>query len=191
MISRRSRKILFVCALISSYVVIFPVSYVIIDSLWFTQPFNPIWQCGILLVWPDHVEVRSLQKISEVSPRPPNAGYTFNVPPDRQARIENQVRHAPTGDPEGAWSIRIKQLGADRQQIQLERWRDGFTGLIYEARPDRIIPLQSRHAGVLGATIVFYLDLFLWGTLWLAGRLLWRMVKHRRAHIGPLSHHLT
>ncbi|HEY6306444.1 MAG TPA: hypothetical protein VI488_08330 [Candidatus Angelobacter sp.] len=173
MISLRARKIVFIGALLLSFVGLLPGSALITDPL-FTHPFDPRWQYGVLLVWPDHIELRWVHSIAEVSPRSKDASYTFNVEPERQKWVEEQVRHAPSRNTGAAWSIRVKQLGPDRQQIQLELWKDGFTGLVYEARPDQIVPLRTRHAGPGSALIILYVHLLVWGTIWLAVWLVWR-----------------
>jgi hypothetical protein len=89
--SPRLRKILLIVVLVASFVGLFPVSILITDPL-FTLPFAPRWQCGILLVWPDHVELRLVHSISEVSPPPKNAGYSVNVSPERQAWVMEQAK---------------------------------------------------------------------------------------------------
>ena len=142
MSSPRTQRIVLIVLLIASFVSLFPISARITDPL-FTRPFRPDWPCGVLLVWPDHIELRLVHSISEVSPRPKDAGYTFNVSPDRQAWVEEQVRLSPATNAGSKWAIRVKQLGPNRQQIQLEAWRDGFSGLIYEARPDSICPFAQ------------------------------------------------
>src|SRR4029077_14389310 len=101
----------------------------------------------------DHVEARSFDDLSEVSPRPKNASYSFNVSPDRETWVREQVRKLPSPNGSAAWTIHVKQLGLSRQEIRLELMGDGITGLICEARPDEIIPLrrnlvcQSRSMG--------------------------------------------
>src|SRR5215831_2887012 len=138
MTSQRLKKIALVVGMIGSFVGLVPVSFVIVNPF-FTRPYDPHWPCGVLLVWPDHVEVRWVKNISEVSPRPPGESYTFNVPPDRQAWVEQQVRSIRPQNPDAVWAIRVKQIGPECQEIKLEIWRDGFTGLIYEAHPDKIV----------------------------------------------------
>jgi hypothetical protein len=122
-----------------------------------------------------------VHSISEVSPRPEDAGYTFNVSPDRQAWVEEQVRLSPATSAGSKWAIRVKQLGPNRQQIQLEAWRDGFTGLIYEAGPDSIRPLRTRHAGVLDSMTILGVHLVFWGSLVFLARLIHRLLQARQA----------
>jgi hypothetical protein len=150
-IASRTKKTVFVVLLVFSFIGLFPVSARLGDPL-FTYPFRTGWQYEypILLVWSDRVEIRWFHNISEVSPRPVGAGYTFNVPLERQAWVESKVRSTPA--PNGAdagWIIRVKQLGSSGQRIQLELMGDGITGLLYEVRGDEVIPLKSRLAGPL------------------------------------------
>ena len=139
MISLKARKIVLIALLVVSFISLLPISVRLGDPL-FTYPFRTGWQYDypVLLVWPDRVEVRWFHDISELSPRPLNAHYTFSVAPERQAWVENEVRSTP--GPNGAdsgWVIHVKQLGPSRQQIQLELLRNGITGLIYEVREDK------------------------------------------------------
>jgi hypothetical protein len=75
------KKVLVVVALVASFAILFPVSVHIADPF-FTHPFHKEWRHAVLLIWPDHVEARSFDHLSEVSPRAPNAGYTFNISPE-------------------------------------------------------------------------------------------------------------
>ena len=120
MLSPRLKKTALVVAMIGSFVGLVPVSVLIVDPF-FTRAYDPHWPCGVLLVWPDHVEVRWVKNISEVSPRPPGESYTFNVPPDRQAWVEQQVRSIRPQNPDAVWAIRVKQIGPERQEIKARR----------------------------------------------------------------------
>jgi hypothetical protein len=145
------KKILLIVLLVASFIGLFPISVRMADPL-FTHPFRTGWQYKypVLLVWPDHVEMRWFSNISEVSPRPKAEGYTFNVAADREAWIENKVRSTPSPNGNAAWIIHVKQLGHSRQQIQLELLGDAITGIVYEAGPEEIVPLGSRLAGPKG-----------------------------------------
>jgi hypothetical protein len=167
-ISSRGTKIIRVVLLVASFIALFPLSIRLSDPL-FTHSFRTGWQYEypVLLVWPDHVEMRWFHYISEVSPRSKDAGYTFNVAPERQAWVEKNVRSAPA--PHGAdasWIIHVKQIGPSRQQIQLELLGDGITGIVYEAGPEKILPLRSRLIGPAGALVILAVNLFLWGGFW-------------------------
>lgn len=176
-------KILRITMLTASFIGLFPISIRLADPLFFTHPFRTGWQYEypVLLVWPDHVEMRWFHSLSEVSPRPKDAGYTFNVAPERQAWIEKEVRRtsAPNAADAG-WQIYVKQLGPARQQIQLELMGDGITGVIYEARPDEIIPLRSRLAGPLSSLAILIVHLPLWGGFYLLASSISRLLMRKR-----------
>ena len=180
MTSTRVGKIVVSVFMAVSFVGLFPISVRLADPF-FTHPFRTGWQYQypVLLVWPDHVEMRWFHDLSEVSPRPRDAGYTFNVAPERQHWVEQQVRSTrlPKGLDAG-WVINVKQIGPSEQQIELEMLGDGITGLIYEAEPDVIVPLKSRLTGAGGSMIVLIVHLLAWGfsvlLLWLVSRALGR-----------------
>jgi hypothetical protein len=179
-ISSRGTKIIRVVLLVASFIGLFPLSIRLADPL-FTHPFHTGWQYEypVLLVWPDHVEMRWFHDISEVSPRSKDAAYTFNVAPERQAWVEKNVRSTPA--PHGAdasWIIHVKQTGPSRQQIQLELLGDGITGIIYEAGSEEIVPLRSRDIGPAGAFAVLAVHLLLWGGFWVLLLLVPRLLAH-------------
>ncbi len=168
--------------LIASFICLFPISIRIADPF-FTHPFQRSWpyRYPILLVWPDHVEMRWVHDLSEVSPRPKGESYTFTVPPERQAWVESKVRNTASPSGNAAWVIHVRQLGAARQQIQLELLGDGITGMIYEARPDEIVPLRLRLAGPGGAFVMLGVQLLLLGGLWILVWFIRRLMPlHRR-----------
>lgn len=178
MASSRVKRIVLVVALIMSFVTCFPLSVRIADPV-FTHQFRTGWQYPILLVWPDHVEMRWVRDVSEVSPRPKGPGsYTFNVEPQRQAWVESKVRNTPSPNGHAGWIIHVKQLGPSRQRIQLELLGDGITGIIYEARSEEIVPLRSRASGPAGALTILAVQLLVWGGPWLLG---WSI--HRKRHV--------
>lgn len=157
---------------------LFPVSVRVADPL-FTRPFQTGWQYSypVLLVWSDHVEIRSFRDLSEISPRPGDAKYTFNVAPERQRWVEQEVRRIPL--PKGVdagWVIHVKQIGPSKQWIELEALGDGIRGLVYEARPDSIAPLKSRLAGPGGSFIVLAAHLLIWGSFWLIAWIAFRFL---------------
>jgi hypothetical protein len=177
-IASRAKKPILIVFLVASFIGLFPVSIRLADPL-FTDPFRTggQYEYPVLLVWSDHVEMRWFHNISEVSPRPKDAAYTFNVSPERQIWVESRVRSmpAPNGGDAG-WIIHIKQIGPSRQQIQLELLGDGINGVVYEAGPEKIVPLQSRAIGPAGALVILAVHLLLWGGLclliWFVSRLL-------------------
>lgn len=159
----RNKKF-YVGLLIISFFALFPLSVWLADPL-FTHPFptGQQFQYPILLIWPAHVEIRLVTSIAEVSPRPANAGYTFIVPADRQAWVETEVRNTRAPRSDAAWDLRVDQLGGGRQRIRLELLGDGVNGIIYEARPDEIVPLASRLTGPFGAYTILAVHLLVWG----------------------------
>jgi hypothetical protein len=180
-ISSKAKKIVLIALLAVSFIGLFPIAARLGDPL-FTYPFRTGWQYEypVLLVWPDHIEMHWFHDISEVSPRPANAPYTFNVAPERQAWVENKVRSTPA--PNGAdagWIIHVKQFGLSRQQIQLELMGDGIIGLVYEVRGDEIVPLRSRLAGPLSSFSILFVLLLLWGGFWLLVWLVSHLVKRQ------------
>jgi|HubBroStandDraft_1064217.scaffolds.fasta_scaffold109621_2 hypothetical protein len=175
------KKTLLVVLMICSFPVLLLISVRIADPF-FSKRFNPRSPHIVLLVWPDHVEIRQVESISEVSPRPPNAGYVFSVPPERVAWIEEQVRKIPppSPDPDSAWLIRVRQVTRDRQQIQLEAWwKNEFRGMIYEATRNEIVPLKTRTASIGEAVQIGGIDFAVWCGAWITVWLVWRLVAKR------------
>jgi hypothetical protein len=159
----RMRKLLSVAIALVVMVALFPLSWRLADPL-FSRPFPqfPI-ELPVLLIWPDHVEIRMVGNIAEVSPLHKDAPYKFRIDPDRQAWVEAAVRAIPTGNPQkSSWTIHIKQLGAGRQRVELEAMGDGISGMIYEAQSNEIVPLRWRYTGPGGAFVVIgiYVGLF-------------------------------
>jgi hypothetical protein len=81
----------------------------------------------------------------------------------------------------------VKQLGPQRQQIQLELLGDGILGIIYEATPDKIIPLRTRLTGPGGAFIALKFQVLLWGGFWLVVRLIYLLMKKYRRQFLSVS----
>src|SRR5260370_24923164 len=106
MTSPRLRKILVITLGIVSFVALFPLS-IRFSYLLFTRPFKPEWDYPILLVWPDHIEVRWTHSISEGSPRSKGETYTFNVPTERQAWGAEPVRKIRHPGPEVGLVIQV------------------------------------------------------------------------------------
>lgn len=182
MTSTRVEKIGFRVFMVVAFVGLFPLSIRVADPF-FTHPFRTGWQHSypVLLVWPDHVEMRWFHDVSEVSPRPKDATYTFNVAPERQHWVEEQVRSTslPKGVDAG-WVINFKQISPSKQRIELEVLGDGITGIIYEAGPDAILPLKSRMTGAGGSMIVLAVHLLVWGSFYLVVWLIFRFLRNRK-----------
>jgi len=189
-ISSKAQRTILIVLLTVTFIGVFPIAVRLGDPL-FTYPFRTggQYEYPVLLIWPDHVEMRWFHDISEVSPRPANAPYTFNVAPERQAWVENRVRRTPA--PNGAdarWIIQVKHFGPSRQQIRLELMGNGITGLIYEVREDNIIPLRSRLAGPLSSLSILIVLLLLWGGFWLLVWLASRLVKRHLRQPAVVLH---
>jgi len=75
------------------------------------------------------------------------------------------------------WTLRVRQLGNDTQRIDLEAHRDGFSGLIYEAHQNQIVPIAYRSAGPGAAFVMFSIDVALSGAIAL---LVWGMLRFAR-----------
>jgi hypothetical protein len=166
--TRRLRNAVLVSLLAATFIGLFPLSVRLADPF-FTHPFRAGWQykSPVLLVWPERVELRWFHNLSEVSPCPKGGGgYTFNVSPERQAWVEERVRNTPSPNGNAAWILHVTQVGPARQKIQLELLGDGITGIVYEARPQEIVPLQSRLAGPAGSFVILGVHLVLWGGCW-------------------------
>jgi hypothetical protein len=172
------KKALLTVSLVTSFIVTFPLSGRFADPF-FTYPFHKDWYHAVLLIWPDHVEARLFNDVAEVSPRPKDAPYTFSVAPGREAWVNEQVRRLPSPNGSASWTIHVKQLGASRQEIRFESMGDGISGLIYEAQPDKIIPLHSRLAGPAGAFVILATSLVLWAASWLLVWIVSRIIRNR------------
>jgi len=177
--ARSMKRAVLIVALGASFIGVFPLSVRLADPF-FTYPFHKDWHHAVLLIWPDHVEARSFNDVAEVSPRPKDAPYTFNVALEREAWVKEQVRRLPSPNGNASWTIHVKQLGAARQEIRLELMGDGISGLIYEAKPDEIIPLRSRLGGPAGAFVMLATNLVLWGAAWLFLWFVIRFISRRR-----------
>ena len=146
-----------VAVFVLSLVVLFPLSIRIADP-YFTRPYEARFKVPVLLVFPEHVEVRWVTHLAEVAPPPNDASYTFAIPANRQQWVEQQIRNSPPPRPGSFWKLRIHQLNNDSQRIDLEARRDGFTGLIYDAQKDSIIPVAYRSAGPSAALLYLLID---------------------------------
>jgi hypothetical protein len=165
----------FVLALIG----LFPLSIRFAYPL-FSRPYEARFEVPVLLVFPDHVEVRLVRRLSEVSPPAADARYTFAIPPARQQWVERQIQTLPPPRPGSIWTLRVRQLGNDTQRIDLEAYRDGFTGMIYDAHQNQIVPIAYRSAGPGAAFIGFSIDIVLSGILALLAWGLLRFTRLRR-----------
>jgi hypothetical protein len=163
-----------------AFIVLFPFSMRLADPV-FSHRFHPEWEHPVLLVWADHIEIRWFQNLTEVSPRPKNSNYAFNVAPERQAWVEKQVRKTPSPIGNAGWIIHVKQLGPSRQRIQLELFGEGIRGIIYDAGGEAILPLRSRLTGPEGAFVFLAVDFSLCLGLWLLVKFALRLYERMRA----------
>jgi hypothetical protein len=140
-------------------VVLFPLA-VRFAAPFATFPYDSkIVDGRVLLLWPDHIELQPIRALANFSPRPPNAEYSFMVPPERQSWVASQLRTYPTPTRSASWSLRVRSLESGKQEIELELIGDGIYGVVYEADQQSVIPLKNRLAGPGFLFIVFGLDL--------------------------------
>jgi hypothetical protein len=169
--------VVFVLALIG----LFPLSVRFADPF-FSRPYEARFEVPVLLVFPEHVEVRLVRSFSEVAPPVADAQYTFAVPPARQKWIEGQIHSVPPRRPGSIWKLRVRQLGNDTQQIDLEAYGDGFSGVIYDAHQNQIVPIAYRSAGPGAVFVVAAMDVALSGVLALLVLGMLRFTRLRRVN---------
>src|SRR5215475_7593589 len=112
----KMKKWLLVVVFVVGLIGLSPLSIRIASPI-FSRPYDARFQVPVLLVFPEHVEVRWVESLSEVSPRPTDAPYTFAVPPSKQQWVEQQIRIVPPPRPGSEWRLRIRQLGNNTQRI--------------------------------------------------------------------------
>lgn len=161
------KRAFFVVMLVASFLALLPASWRLADPF-FTHPYSKQqFNDPVLLVCSNHVTIRWLGELSGDPTAAFAEGCTFNVSPEQQTWVERAVRAFPAPNPSKAsWKIKVKQLGNYTQQIDLELVGDGIHGMIYEASRDRIVPLQSRGTGPLGALFPLGINLLLWALGW-------------------------
>jgi hypothetical protein len=139
-------------------VILFPLA-VRFAAPFATFPYDSTTVDGrVLLLWPDHIELQPIRALANFSPRPPNAEYSFMVPPERQSWVATQLKAYPSPTRSASWSLRVRALESGKQEIELELIGDGIYGVVYEANQQSIIPLKNRLAGPGFAFIVFGID---------------------------------
>lgn len=142
---------------IGAFIGLFPLALRLANAF-ATSPWNPAIDARVLLLWPDRIELQPISDLSDFSPRAPNAGYTFLVPPGRQPWVTEQLRAYPTPTRGTSWRLRVTPLEPGKQEIDLELLGDGIYGVVYEANSERVTPLKTRLAGPGFAFIVFGTD---------------------------------
>jgi hypothetical protein len=135
----------------------------------------------VLVLWPDHIELRRASQLSGLLPRPKDAAYTFLVPHERRKWVEEQVQKYPFEHSEDSgWYIDIKQVAPDKQTIEVDRVGHHRMGLIYEVTPNAVIPLQTRRYDPIFALGLLFIPLtiagvVLCGALCAFGLFLWKI----------------
>jgi len=148
-----------------SFFLLFPLSWRI-GGRFFTHPFDREFYDPVLLVCSDHVEALRWHEVVKRATPSMGEGCTFHVPPERQEWVMQSLAQLKSpGD--SSWTLRVKQLGGNRQWIDLELLGDGVAGMIYEVRDNEVTPLNSRRSGPLGAVYPLAINLLLWCALWL------------------------
>ena len=119
-LSRRRVRCLVVWAVFGiSLFVLFPHSVHLADPL-FSRTYDARFEMPVLLIFPEHIEVRWVKKTAEVAPPPKGSSYTFAIPRDQQAWVEHQIQALPPPRPGSFWKLRIEQLGDDTQRVDLK-----------------------------------------------------------------------
>lgn len=168
------RKWLFIVIAVVSFIAISPLSIRIGDHF-FTLPFDKQFFDPVLEVCGDHVEALRLRELSSNNGALSSKDCTFQIAPERQAWVEDAVRHLQSPVPKkSSWVIHIKQLGRNRQRIQLELFGDGVAGMIYEVTDERITPVSSRLTGPSGAMYILLAQLCLWAIVCIVA---WFLIK--------------
>jgi hypothetical protein len=143
---------------IGAFIVLFPLAWRL-ASPFATSAYNPAVDARVLLLWPDRIELRPINELPNFSPRPPEAKYSFLIPPGRAAWVAEQLKAYATPSSETVWQISVTNLEPGRQEVGLELFGDGFQGVVYEASKEKIVPLKTRLAGPGFAFIVIGIDL--------------------------------
>jgi hypothetical protein len=166
-------------------ILVFVVVLVILYSVSETQSRRPYSQEPafektnvVLVLWPEHIELRQASDLSDLLPRPRNASYSFLIPEEKRRWVEEQVRDYEDSSEVG-WHIDIEQIDADRQRIEVDRIGHHRMGLIYEATPNGVLLLQTRANDPIFALLFGYLPPFciigtaLYGFAWI----IWKLTK--------------
>jgi hypothetical protein len=151
-----------------SFFALLPLSWRIGDALFFTRPFNRTLFDPVLLICSDHVGVLKWHEIAKVHDLSTEVRCTFQVASARQAWVETAVRQLQSPNPrKSAWIMHAKQLGGNRQRIDLELVGDGVSGMIYEVQDGSIAPHKSRLTGPFGAVLPLDINIVFWIVIWL------------------------
>jgi hypothetical protein len=149
-------------------IALFPLSVRIADPL-ATRQWDPRFDTKVLLLWPDHIELRPVSTLPEVSPRPSDAAYSFLIPPERLEWTRERLQAIPPNDNSG-WMIQVRPRGSGKQEVRLEAIGDGYYGMIYEASSEGIVPLRTRLAGPDFVFVILAIYVCLCTVLFFLGR---------------------
>lgn len=159
-------------------IALFPLSVRIADPL-ATRQWDPRFDTRVLLLWPDHIELRPVSTLPEVSPRPTDAPYSFLIPPERLEWVRERLQATPPNQNSG-WMIQVTAHGPAKQEIRLEAIGDGYYGMIYEASSERIVPLRTRLAGAGFVFFILAIYALLCTALFFLGRYILRLKSRSR-----------
>jgi len=162
------KTMLLFLAMVVTFVLLIPLSWWISGSV-FNHPFENRPSDPVLLVCLDHIEVLHWSDTNGTRDKSLHPECTFQVNASKQAWVENEVRGLPSPAPgKSRWTVQIRQLGPEDQQVDLELVGDGTTGLIYEAKSGGVTPLKTRYAEQAGALVAISINACLWAVFWFA-----------------------
>jgi hypothetical protein len=93
--------------------------------------------------------------------------------------VEGEVARYPSPNTDASWKVQVRELGPERQRIQLELFGDGIRGTVYEATARGILPLHTRLTGPGFAFAVAEIHFALWSVPWLLVYLAIRIWRRR------------
>jgi hypothetical protein len=173
------RNLLLIAAKIISLIALLPLAGTLADPL-FNHPFMPTFFDPLLLVCPDHVEALRWHDPSGGREQPLRLECSFQIPPARQAWVENAVKQLQSPLPwNPSWFIRVKQVGVSDQRIEFESCGGkGCIGTIYEVRNGAATPLKTRIDEPEGGLFI----IFIYGLLLIPWWLAWVGLGHVAPH---------
>ena len=173
------RKLFLIAAKVISLTALFPLAGTLADPL-FNHPFVPTFFDPLLLVCTDHVEALRWHDLSGGREQPLRPECSFQIPPARQAWVENAVRQLQSPLPwNPSWFIRVKQVGVSDQRIEFESCGGkGCIGTIYEVRNGVATPLKTRIDEPEGGLVI----MFIYGLLLIPCWLAWVGLGHVAPH---------
>jgi len=117
-------------------------------------------------------------EILEVHPDsipPPPPGSTFLVPVGKEKDVQRSLRARKSRNQNGGWVLRVRQLGAARQHIELYWVSDGYRGAVYEAT-QRTVTFKYRKMtgpgfGIVVSALAMAMTVVIWSVLFGALRI--------------------